>query len=163
MKTPSEPSGANVRHFSYGSILSSAKFKNSRDIRPLVTAKVRVSGWRQAFNIPGIPYSETAFTSIVPHVDEKPTNVPEVAGVAYLIFLSDCAKIIASEGGGTAYSDVELDRKMLDEQKLEHSEWPKRVRTLGTAIKSREGNKPSVRYLISLHLRVRSREWQIFE
>ena len=65
------PDKPDVWYLAYGSNMSRAKFTGSRGIVPKATARVRVPGWVLAFNIPGLPYSEPAFTSIVPRAGAR--------------------------------------------------------------------------------------------
>jgi hypothetical protein len=50
----------------------------------------------------GVPYSEPAFAGLQPLVGE----CQPVHGVAYKIFNKDFVRIIATEGGGVAYTTL---------------------------------------------------------
>ncbi|KAJ8069769.1 hypothetical protein OCU04_000187 [Sclerotinia nivalis] len=129
-------------YFAYGSNMSTAKFTGGRGIHPLATARVQVPGWTLAFNIPGIPYSEPSFTSIIPRVKElvadyplngsrgKRRSTPNVLGVAYLITQEQYIHMLASEGGGIMYTDIELDAVPLTAKDREATGPMLKVRTL---------------------------------
>jgi hypothetical protein len=56
----------NIWYFAYGSNMSTAKFTGGRGIVPLAVARVRIPNYTFAMNIPGVPYSEPAFSAIKP-------------------------------------------------------------------------------------------------
>ena len=107
-----------VWYFAYGSNMSSETFQSKRGIAPLDTAPVRVPGWTLTFDIYGLPYSEPAFLSIsrinqVSSAGAQPawmatSSPPVVHGTAYLVSRRDYVSIIGSEGGGSAYSELEV-------------------------------------------------------
>ncbi|KAF3396357.1 hypothetical protein F1880_007224 [Penicillium rolfsii] len=104
-----------IWYFAYGSNLTSETFRAHRGITPLAALPVYVPGWMLVFDIYGLPYSEPAFASISPipfsdDADEKAaTEVgPSVHGTAYLLDRASFISVVASEGGGTAYDEVEL-------------------------------------------------------
>ena len=145
------PPADRIWYLAYGSNMSSDKFTGSRGIVPLATAKVRIQGWILAFNIPGLPYSEPTFTSIVPRNPRSINNYsnPDVLGVAYLINHEQYVRIIASEGGGIAYDDIELEAVPVDKQDAEITGPSIKVKTLGPAMKRHPWPKPSKRYMVS--------------
>lgn len=136
-----------VWYLAYGSNMSSAKFTGSRGIVPQAIARVRVPGHILAFNIPGLPYSEPTFTSIV---RSNPADIekPELLGVAYLITQDQYIRVLASEGGGIAYDDIEVkcipvsetDRQIIGSHVM--------VKTLGPAMERSPWPKPSRRYMV---------------
>ena len=98
--------------------------------------------------IPGVPYSEPAFSSIRPTDDTATIRIPEVLGVAYLITSEQYTKVIASEGGGIAYSELSFSARPLaleDEMKLGPQPI---VKTLGTALRRCPPALPSQRYMV---------------
>ena len=144
------PNSATLWYLAYGANMSAAKFTGSRGIVPLASARVRVPAWSLAFNIPGLPYSEPCFTSIVPTLSPAPPSPPpDVLGVAYLITQEQYVQVIGSEGGGIAYDDIEVeavpvgqvDRELVGERVI--------VRTLGPALRRSPCGRPSRRYMVS--------------
>ncbi|KAI1435774.1 hypothetical protein GGR50DRAFT_693845 [Xylaria sp. CBS 124048] len=148
---------APVWYFAYGCNMSSAKFTGGRGLVPLDTARVRLPNWVLAMEIPGLPYAEPSFASIVPrpfaHLEER--RAPDVVGVAYLITPAQYRHVIASEGGGTAYTDLCLDGERIDGKdgddndntEKEKSRLGIRVRTLGSAMSRHPHPNPSQRYM----------------
>lgn len=146
----------NVWYFAYGSNMSTAKFTGSRGIYPLATARVQVPGWILAFNIPGVPYSEPSFTSIIPRVEdgnqENGCSTPNVLGVAYLITQEQYINVQASEGGGIMYTDIELDAVPLTAKDREATGSILKVRTLVVVpmMERAPWPLPSERYMVRL-------------
>ncbi|PVI02652.1 hypothetical protein DM02DRAFT_701132 [Periconia macrospinosa] len=137
-------------YFAYGSNMSTAKFTGSRGIVPLDKTLVRLPGWMLAMQIPGLPYSEPAFSSISPQPVAKPETSmnPDVVGVAYLITEDQYNHVIGSEGGGTAYNDISLLGRIIGEEaKGGNGSMEIPVRTLGTAMKRQPCPVPSARYM----------------
>lgn len=140
-------------YFAYGSNMSTAKFTGSRGIVPLDKALMRLHGWVLTVEIPGLPYSEPAFSSIRPRPVAKPEAAlnPDVVGVAYLITEGQYNRVIASEGGGTAYNDIRLFGRIIGEEKRgENASIDIPVRTLGAAMIRRPCPVPSARYMVLL-------------
>ena len=151
----------NIWYLAYGSNMSRDKFTGRRGIQPLAAVPVRVPGWSLAFDIPGVPYSEPVFTSI--KAAQNPSNPQrgesslacgslDLLGIAYLISPKDYAWVIASEGGGVAYANFEIDGVPLKEaqnSRLDKHQAKIRMRTLVAAIERRGGARPSVRYMVS--------------
>jgi len=102
------PSSRNVWYLAYGSNLSSQKFIHDRGITPLSTATVTVPGWMLAMNSSGVPYSEPAFASISPTYISDKEKAVQLIGTAYLLTPEMYKKVLASEGGGIAYTEVEV-------------------------------------------------------
>jgi hypothetical protein len=138
-------------YFAYGSNMSSAKFTGSRGVVPLDSARAFVPHWMMTMEIPGLPYSEPAFGSLKPRAATSAGDVgtPDVIGVAYLITAEQYRHVIASEGGGTAYSDVEIAAKGVspwDQQKIRNG---RPMRTLGSSTMTRAPPAaPSLRYMV---------------
>lgn len=129
--------------------MSSDKFTGRRGIVPVDTARVCIPGWTLRMEIPGMPYSEPAFSSIVPGCDAAAEKglAFDVMGVAYLITRAQYQQVIASEGGGIAYRDVRLEGAPVsaaDRQKIGDRVW---LRTLVSAMVRRPPPNPSARYM----------------
>ncbi|KAJ5190096.1 hypothetical protein N7472_009110 [Penicillium cf. griseofulvum] len=110
---PSDPviPSNTIWYFAYGSNLTSETFRAHRGITPLAAISVRVPGWMLVFDIYGIPYSEPAFASILPiqfHDNGAAEKTLAVHGTAYLLDRESFVSVVASEGGGTAYDEVEV-------------------------------------------------------
>ena len=197
LATASNGDKPDIWYLAYGSNMSRAKFTGSRGIVPKKAARVRVPGWTLAMNIPGLPYSEPTFLSVVPRADRETTpprtgasdmpkpNSPElstnkaavptspvweparmskspkkgaasalaaappdVLGVAYLVTAAQYVRVLASEGGGTAYEDICLaavpvgpaDRELTGSDSVD-------VHTLGSAMVREPWPRPSRRYM----------------
>ena len=139
-------------YFAYGSNMSSQKFIDSRGIFPHAIANVKVPGWRLAFNIPGLPYAEPAFTSIVrrqPESQSESQLYPDVIGVAYLITHDQYIRVLGSEGGGIAYDDTEVTAMPIGPEDAALTGPMVKVRTLGAAMKRHPCPRPSKRYMVS--------------
>lgn len=137
-------------YFAYGSNMDSDKFTGSRGVVPLDQILVRIPDWVLVMEIPGLPYSEPAFASLRPRetTGGQRNRLPDAMGVAYLITEEQYRGIIASEGGGTAYANIEvtgvglteLDREKLGSRML----W-----TLGSSTMTRDPfPAPSARYMV---------------
>lgn len=141
---------ANLWYLAYGSNMSRAKFVGSRKIYPLDVARVSVPGWILTMEIPGLPYSEPAFSSIRPVNETTELGLPNVIGVAYLITPEQYKRVIASEGGGIAYDDILVNaRPVGDKDAIKMGHRPQ-VRTLGTAMKRCPPARPSQRYMVRI-------------
>lgn len=140
---------ASLWYFAYGSNMSSEKFTGSRGIVPALTARVFLPGWILAMEIPGFPYSEPAFSSIKPAGHVKAWSaLPDVTGVAYWITDHQYRQVIASEGGGTAYTDIEVEAKPLTVGDAAKTGERLKVRTLGSAMSRSPAARPSKRYMV---------------
>ncbi|KAF2861093.1 hypothetical protein K470DRAFT_281724 [Piedraia hortae CBS 480.64] len=118
-------------YLAYGSNLSIEAFRKARGIQPLSELNVQVPSLRLTFDLPGIPYAEPCFANTarakadanIPEAEanEKMQNLgPKspyhkdrwtkgLVGVVYEVTLKDFAHIIATEGGGSSYKDIEVD------------------------------------------------------
>ena len=122
---PTEPAPTTVLYLAYGSNLAAITFLSRRGIRPLSAINVLVPSLALSFDLPGIPYSEPCFAntrhrspsppSSPPPDSPKPPSRPPyhkdawrkpLVGVVYEVTPSDYAHIIATEGGGAAYTDI---------------------------------------------------------
>lgn len=138
-------------YFAYGSNMSSAKFTGSRGIVPIDAARVRVPHWELSMEIPGLPYSEPAFSSIKFREPARAENAngPDVVGVAYLITAEQYRHVIASEGGGTAYADIEVAGDGISAEDQKKIGKRRCMRTLGSSAMTRSpAPAPSARYLV---------------
>ena len=137
----------------------SAKFVGSRGIQPIESANVCAPQWVLTMEIPGVPYSEPAFSSIRPRTEleampvdgsreKPPTKRPDVVGVAYLITADQYQKLIGSEGGGIAYEDVEVVGKPLSA--VDEAKTGPRIsmRTLTALLSRFPEPAPSERYMV---------------
>ncbi|KAG6988950.1 ABC transporter aclQ [Physcia stellaris] len=135
-------------YFAYGSNMSSQKFTGSRGIVPYLAARVFLPGWVLTMEIPGFPYSEPAFSSIKPAgCLEAWSTQPDVIGVAYRITEHQYRQIIISEGGGTAYAEIEVEAKPLTVDDAAKTGERLKVRTLGSAMSRCPAARPSKRYM----------------
>lgn len=135
-----------VLYLAYGSNLCAETFLGKRGIRPLSQVNVVVPSIRLTFDLPGIPYSEPCFgNSSYRSWGEKPspTHPPYhknawkkgLVGVVYEVTKKDYAHIIATEGGGSGYTDVLVDCYVLSDDPKEEvplvpSDTPFRAHTL---------------------------------
>ena len=135
---PVHPTKENtVLYLAYGSNLCAATFRGSRKINPLSAANVLVPSLELCFDLPGVPYMEPRFASTIfteesampselkmkatanekdalLHSSSKNTAPAlgwkkGLVGVVYEVTKEDFAHIIATEGGGSSYADVEVD------------------------------------------------------
>ncbi|PLB41561.1 uncharacterized protein BDW47DRAFT_99290 [Aspergillus candidus] len=117
-----------VLYLAYGSNLNSKTFLGRRGIKPLSQINVIVPELRLTFDMPGLPYFEPCFAAtrfrdlttkhessaedspLIAHDDGDAYNPNKpLVGVAYEVTLTDYARIIATEGGGSGYKDVVVD------------------------------------------------------
>ncbi|KAF7589964.1 hypothetical protein BBP40_003455 [Aspergillus hancockii] len=131
------PPKETVLYLAYGSNLSSKTFLGVRGIRPLSQINVIVPELRLNFDLPGLPYVEPCFAASQfrdvsrRHMDKDDTmdigldgdptsenarlisldSLPDepLIGVVYEVSLTDYARIIATEGGGSGYQDIVVD------------------------------------------------------
>ncbi|CCX06317.1 Similar to Gamma-glutamylcyclotransferase; acc. no. Q9D7X8 [Pyronema omphalodes CBS 100304] len=93
-----------IFYLAYGSNLCSATFLGRRGIRPLSSIPVRVPELTLTFSLPGIAYLEPCFANVSFTENPDPSWWKGgLIGVVYEVTQSDFAKILATEGGGTAY------------------------------------------------------------
>jgi hypothetical protein len=112
---------------------------------------VKVPGWTLVMDSAGVPYSEPCFGSISPIVasgDEKRVNL---IGTAYLLTPIMYKTVLASEGGGIAYGEVEVRAGKLGNVDIENEESGEEsttvaARSLVTVL--RRLAKPSQRYMV---------------
>ncbi|KAI9833497.1 MAG: hypothetical protein M1819_003655 [Sarea resinae] len=122
-----------VLYLAYGSNLAAETFKGRRGIKPLSQCNVVVPELTLTFDLPGIPYIEPCFANSSYRVQDpalahghsdsekgplmvdwrqdyhKDRWKKGMVGVVYEVTKEDYARIIATEGGGTAYQDVLVD------------------------------------------------------
>ncbi|KAH7303240.1 hypothetical protein B0I35DRAFT_455322 [Stachybotrys elegans] len=129
------PPPMHVWYLAYGSNLSAAKFIHDRGITPISTAVVTVPGWTLVMDTAGVPYSEPAFASITPAAEKS----VQLVGIAYQLTPDMYRKVLASEGGGVAYAEIEVWAERI----TAGDKFP--VRTLRTVL--RREARPSARYM----------------
>lgn len=134
-------------YFAYGSNMSTAKFIGSRGIKPQAKMAVTVPRWCLGMPVPGLPYSEPAFSAIKPRDD--PTT-PDVHGVLYLISQEQFLQVVASEGGGTAYGLVNISALPLFEEDRRRFGNCIEAVSLIAEMKRTPNGLPSVRYMTLL-------------
>jgi hypothetical protein len=148
------PGGKPVWYFAYGANMSPDIFTKQRKIQPQHRLLAKVPHYTLAFNVPGVPFMEPAVAGL----SAVSRNVGEgrlpVHGIAYQITTADLDRIIATEGGGVAYSMLRTEAVVL--------------RTLGEKVKAGAGcalevytlvarkptyynRRPSSRYLVRRH------------
>lgn len=148
-----------IWYFAYGSNLTTETFRAHRGITPLAALPVYVPGWMLVFDIYGLPYSEPAFASISPtpfkdDADEKAACevAPSVHGTAYLLDRASFISVVASEGGGVAYDEVELVAVPVAKQELDPiASKPFAVMTLVRGYGPTVERCPSQRYKVGVH------------
>ncbi|KAL9084058.1 MAG: hypothetical protein Q9165_008259 [Trypethelium subeluteriae] len=79
-----------------------------------------------------------------PESDRKP---PDILGVAYRITRAQYTKVIASEGGGIAYKDVELQAVPVEDKDRAKTGDELTVRTLVAKLERSPWPRPSQRYM----------------
>lgn len=144
------PPESNVWYLAYGSNVYKEKFIHDRGIVPLSALTVTVPGWVLAMDSAGFPYSDPSFGSISPAgtVHEK---AMQVVGTAYELTPDMYAKVLASEGGGIAYAEVEIRAEPLPPDGptgAEDTGATIAMRTLVTVM--RREARPSTRYMVCL-------------
>ncbi|QSS59693.1 gliotoxin biosynthesis protein GliK [Histoplasma capsulatum] len=105
-----------VLYLAYGSNMSAQSFRKTRGILPVSQLNVYVPGLSLTFDLPGFPYVEPCMAGTkyrddnqAPiHRSDQTWDKPLV-GVVYEVTLSDYARIIATEGGGSSYIDIVTD------------------------------------------------------
>lgn len=106
-----------VLYLAYGSNLSAETFKGTRGIKPLSAVNVLVPSLALTFDLPGIPYSEPCFANTRQREVGKSQEYTDqdyhkdrwqkgLVGVVYEVTPEDYATIIATEGGGSSYTDI---------------------------------------------------------
>jgi hypothetical protein len=138
-------------YLAYGSNLAASKFIHDRGIIPLATAAVTVPSYTLTMDSAGVPYSEPAFASVSPMQltgDSKPV---QLIGTAYLLTPEMYTRVLASEGGGIAYTEVELRGTGLTDEdmvKIAAKGGTIAMRSLVTVLPRKAA--PSVRYMVSV-------------
>ncbi|KAI1176303.1 hypothetical protein F4777DRAFT_547106 [Nemania sp. FL0916] len=144
------PPETSVWYLAYGSNLASSKFIGDRGIIPRGVKVVSVPGFTLSMNSAGFPYREPSFASIGPFdLNAYPKEV-ELLGTAYLVSPEQYTRIIASEGGGTAYHEAQVEVRTILEDGEKLNEGVAEVmnaRTLFTMIPRQPEPRPSERYL----------------
>ncbi|KAI1120238.1 hypothetical protein F5Y10DRAFT_283460 [Nemania abortiva] len=138
-------------YLAYGSNLSSKKFVRDRGIIPQDVKVVSVPGFTLAMDSAGFPYREPSFASIRPlDLGAYPKEI-ELLGTAYLVSPEQYTRIIASEGGGIAYREAQVEAKTImqnsDKLNCNSTEENLSTRTLITTLSRRPDPRPSERYL----------------
>ncbi|KAH8111581.1 hypothetical protein DFH11DRAFT_1512774 [Phellopilus nigrolimitatus] len=126
-------------YLAYGSNLNSHVFKSRRGISPLAQKNILVEGLELTFDLPGIPYLEPRFAncrfaSSAPlysgsvesytgksadrleynfDLDALWTGAGALVGVAYLVTPEGFARVLATEGGGSAYKMVAVQGRVI--------------------------------------------------
>ncbi|KAE8556045.1 hypothetical protein TMatcc_003352 [Talaromyces marneffei ATCC 18224] len=93
-------------YFAYGSNMSLSVLTGRRSIKPLKVELVSIPSHVLCFNVPGMPYTEPAMGGIS---QKQHKGQESVTGVAYMLTDDDFSRLVASEGGGIAYTLVQLD------------------------------------------------------
>ncbi len=98
-------------YFAYGSNMRASVLQN-RGVTAIAKEIVVVPTHILSFDVFGVPYSEPAMASITSRKSQPAgttDQVPAVHGVAYLVSQADYVRLLASEGAGTAYKEIECD------------------------------------------------------
>ncbi|KAH8197405.1 hypothetical protein TruAng_008428 [Truncatella angustata] len=143
------PPTSNTWYLAYGSNLSAAKFIHDRGIVPLDTATVTVPGWILTLDSAGFPYSEPAFGSITPIQETRKEKAVQLIGTAYQLTPEMYAKVLASEGGGIAYAEVEVRAELVTQDAAEYAQGEATTfptRSLVTLLRNEA--RPSSRYMV---------------
>ncbi|KAI0411490.1 hypothetical protein F5X98DRAFT_47172 [Xylaria grammica] len=140
---------SDVWYFAYGSNLDYNKFVVDRGIIPLSSDLVTMPGWSLEMDSAGFPYSEPSFGSVTYQgwLSRESGGI-QVIGTAYKLTPKMYTKVLASEGGGIAYVEVEVRVAKVRTEAAPDVQDKKQtfpVRTLVTAM--RREAKPSLRYM----------------
>ncbi|CZT16519.1 related to gliotoxin biosynthesis protein GliK [Ramularia collo-cygni] len=134
-----------IWYFAFGSnMVYSVMKKRGLDI--LDTRTATVPGYVLTFDVYGLPYSEPAMASIAAYdVDVQAGNrdrPPDVCGVAYLLSVRDFRRLVATEGGGVAYKEIQVSGSVItaDTESIT-------LYTLTAIFPRRPNAAPSSRYL----------------
>jgi hypothetical protein len=146
---------SDIWYLAYGSNLSRTKFIHDRSIIPISSALVTVPGWALAIDSAGVPYSEPGFASISPIPSLEDGTSVQLIGTAYKLTPEMYAKVLASEGGGIAYAEVEVRAQMLRQDDMDDDTKRSGIPSDTFATRSlvtllRREARPSVRYMVSL-------------
>ncbi|KAI1653952.1 hypothetical protein F4813DRAFT_372595 [Daldinia decipiens] len=138
----------NVWYLAYGSNLSSTKFTHDRGIVPISIRLVTVPGWTLSLDSAGVPYSEPAFASISPVDRSENEKYDQLVGTAYELTPGMYTEVLASEGGGIAYAEIEVRAQVLYDDNTEPPQGTIAIlatRSLITLL--RREARPSIRYM----------------
>jgi len=121
-----------------------------RGIDILDTRAVKVHSYILTFDIFGLPYSEPSMASIAKytcqsHHVETDNDPPDVHGAAFLITRKDYKRVIATEGGGVAYREIEVTGVPLNSDEADITMY-----ALTAKYPQRPNRAPSVRYLVRI-------------
>lgn len=134
-------------YFCYGSNMASSTFIKKRQINPLRSEVAMIKDHVLSFSVLQMPYSEPAMAGIrrrTPNDDRN--DVPHVIGVAYQLRKADWARIIATEGGGIAYTAAQMAATLIG---IGHEPpIPVLVWTLVPTIPHSLERLPSARYMV---------------
>lgn len=143
---------ADMWYLAYGSNLSSSKFIHDRGIIPLSTVVVTVPGWILSMDSAGVPYSEPSFASILPARANGWEKHVQLIGTAYKLTPEMYRKVLASEGGGIAYAEIEIRAQVLHETPVDVTrnarEGMETMTTRSLITVLRREAKPSARYMV---------------
>ena len=130
----------------------------NRGLTPKACTTMVVPSYTLTFDVFGMPYTEPAMASIAKvsglaceEADSDSSKPPAVHGVAYLLPSADYSRLIAAEGAGTAYEEIEIEGFVLQEagEKGSKNRRTIRARTLTAKYPFRPNASPSTRYLVS--------------
>lgn len=135
-------------YFGFGSNMKLSTMKG-RGIDILNTKAVKVLSYVLTFDVFGLPYSEPSMASIArytsPDHRTETNNPPDVYGAAFLITTKDYKRVIATEGGGVAYKEIEVAGVPLSGDEADITMY-----TLTAKYPRRPNAAPSVRYLVRI-------------
>ncbi|KAK8931504.1 Gamma-glutamyl cyclotransferase gliK [Metarhizium anisopliae] len=127
--------------------MASSTFIKKRQINPLRSEVAMIKDHVLSFSVLQMPYSEPAMAGIrrrTPNDDRN--DVPHVIGVAYQLRKADWARIIATEGGGIAYTAAQMAATLIG---IGHEPpIPVLVWTLVPTIPHSLERLPSARYMV---------------
>ncbi|KJX95713.1 gliotoxin biosynthesis protein GliK [Zymoseptoria brevis] len=140
-----------IWYFAYGSNMKTSVM-TSRGLGALEHIPVRAPSYMLTFDIYGIPYSEPSMASICQYrrgggdgnggQDAAYTCPPDVHGVAYRLNAEGYARLIASEGGGVGYRELQILGVPVGSESTFIQMW-----TLVALHPKRPNAAPSLRYL----------------
>jgi hypothetical protein len=140
-------------YFCYGSNMAQSVFTKKRRINPLCTKVATIKDYVLAFNVLQMPYSEPGMAGIRRRTSDDDTKgTPSVVGVVYQLCESDLARVIATEGGGIAYTVIEVEAVLIEDD----SPHPILVWTLVPRMPHPVERLPSSRYMVGLTSRYKA-------
>lgn len=142
---------ASVWYLAYGSNLNATKFLHDRQITPISQVNVEIPGWVLTLDSAGVPYSEPSFASMSVCSGRfvAGEKVPCLVGIAYELTRDMYRKVIASEGGGIAYAEVEVRAKRIDPMCASNSTPIETFAVRGLVTLMPRAASPSQRYMVS--------------